>query len=320
MTATAAPPFTPPLDVACYNGPTDLDKQIQLAEYLALAERVIPDEYRGRSADLLALIVQAQGMNIPVMVAIHHLFFEPDGSGGMSAQLAGSLLRRGGADWTVEAEPGKWCKLTFTFTDGRQGGVAGYTIGDARTAEVAGTDNWVRYPDDNLYARALMRGGRRFAQDMLFGFGYLRGELRDGPAAAGPAEAEPDEVSDEVRAFLSQVTNDAGTDDIRALIKTAKSKKVDLAGYHAGAGRTVEEHLQGLLRIAAAREAAAREVAVDRAHDQLDTNAELLADGPPGAAVLDAPAGEGDLKCGCPSFAVIGSGGHIDGVCTGAIH
>jgi hypothetical protein len=296
-----------------YNGPAALDEQIRLAEFLALAERVIPEDYRGKAGDLLALIHQAQALDIPVMTAIANLFFEPDGSGGMSAQLMGALLRRGGADWSITSEPGMWCELHFTFRDGRTAGTSRYTIGHAMTAEVAGSINWVRYPDDNLYARALSRGARRYAQDIVAGLGYTRGELRDTPPDAGPVDQPAGDVAEHVTAFLTQITEDTTADAIRALIKVAKSRKVDVADEHAGGGQTVEQRLNELWRIAAAREAAAREVSADRADEDATTSD---VDGPPGAAVLDAPAGDGTLPCGCTAAAVVSAGVHtckVDG-------
>ncbi len=338
MTATAAPPSTDSSDIdgqlrTGYKGPKpeDLDGQLRLADGLSKAELVIPAAYRGKPGDLLALIQQAIALDIPVMTAITNLFFEPDGSGGMSAQLMGALLRRGGADWDITIDPGRSCVMSFVFADGRTGGRVQYTMADARAAEIAGTDNWVRFPDDNLVARCLARGARWLAQDMLQGWGYLPGERRDDP---GAGYVDP-EVSEEVTAFLSSVTDQTSAADLRALMKTAKSKRVGLSGEAAGGGLTVDEWLQARWRVAAAREAGrTHEAAFDATHPAVADQstgqgparaaaepAEVsptLADGPPGAAVLDAPAGEGNLPCGCEAFKVITAGGvHDAEVCTG---
>lgn len=316
MTATASPPTLQAPDVTGYKGPADIAGQIQLAEALAKAELVVPEEYRGKFGDILALIQTAVALDIPVMTAIHNLFFEKDGGGGMSAQLMGALLRRGGADWDITIDPGKSCVLFFRFSDGRAGGEMRYTMADARAAEIAGTDNWVRFPTENLYARCLARAARWLAQDMLQGWGYLPGERAEKAPAGGSAEAPPNDVPEEVTAFLSSVTPAATVADLRALLKTAKSKKVNLAGEYAGGGQTVEEFLLARIRVAAAREAGQiMEAAVDA---NTTAAADRLADGPPGAAVLNQAAGEGNLTCGCPSFRVIASGGqHDPDVCNG---
>lgn len=297
-----------------YNGPTDLVGQIQLAEYLAMAERVIPVDFRGRAADLLAVIQQARDLDIPVMTAVHHLWFERDGSGGMSAQLIGAILRRGGGDWTTVEVPNQSCTHDFRFADGRTAGAVTYTMHDALLAGIAGTDHWVEHPRDNLYARALALGARRFAQDMTLGLAYVAGEKRQVEVYSEPPVDEP--VSDQVAAFLEALTPQSTPDDIRRLMKTAASKKVNLADEPAGGGLTVQQHLDNAWRTAVAREAAARELAADAALTRVDP---VTADGPPGTggADLGGPAGTGTAPCGCPTARLLAGQTHLAEVCNG---
>jgi hypothetical protein len=307
--SVSAPPAPPRVDVSGYNGPTMLDDQIRLAEVLATATRVIPVDYRDQPGDLLALIYEAQALNIPVMTAVHNLYFEDDGSYGMSAQLIGALLRRGGADWSTTIEQGKSCTLVFTFADGRTGGEAKYTIGDALRAEIANTTNWIRYPDDNLYARAVSQGARRFAQDLTGGLAYVPGERTTAPAVQEEA------VDPDVAEFLAQADG-ASTTQIQALTDTALAKKSNgLAAKPAGGGKSVEDRLRELWLAAAARELAAATAPDADAGEPAPEPDPQPAAVPGDGHALTAPAGEGDLPCRCPAAAVLATGEHDPAVC-----
>jgi hypothetical protein len=53
--------------------------------------------------------------------------------------------------------------------NGQKVGIAGFTMAEAKTAGLAGKDNWKKYPSDMLFARSISRGARRFAPGIFGG-------------------------------------------------------------------------------------------------------------------------------------------------------
>ena len=66
------------------------------------------------------------------------------------------------------------CVLDW-YEDGKPVGTSGFTIQEAKAAGLTNKDNWVKYPSDMLFARALTRGARRFApakREVALGVGH----------------------------------------------------------------------------------------------------------------------------------------------------
>lgn len=318
MSAIAAPP-QPKIDVAGYDGPTEIVDQMKMAEFLAKAVATLPIVYRDRPADIFAVVLHARALNIPVMTAIHNLIWdEAIGKGAMSAQLMGALLLRGGVGFTHEFGGTLVCSMTFVRSDGRAGGTVDWKMTEAVAAGIAGSHTWQVYPRDMLFARCLARGARRFAPDLILGFGYTIDELREmkDETADNDRKPEPDVVE-----FLAQVTEATPAATIQELRKLAGTKKVGLADKYAGNGQTVAERLNTLWLGATAREMEKSLAAADSA-----MTAPAPTPVPGGAAgsaartvpapdVAEAPAGEGDAGCGCPNARLVSGEGHDPAKC-----
>jgi hypothetical protein len=64
------------------------------------------------------------------------------------------------------------------FRDGKPVGVSTFTIAEAKRAGLTNKQVWQQYPSDLLFARAMTRGIRRFAPDLLVGnAAYTREEV-----------------------------------------------------------------------------------------------------------------------------------------------
>jgi hypothetical protein len=302
--------------MAGYDGPTTFAEKKEMAEFLAEAVATLPVVYRKRPADIFSMFFHAQALNVPVTTALHNLVWDETlGKGAMTAQLMGALLLRGGVGYTMEFGGTQVCSMTFERADGLTGGTVDWKITEAIAAGIAGSHTWQAYPRDMLFARCLSRGARRFAPDLILGFGYTLDELRE-ISAAEPVDndrkPEPDVVD-----FLAQITDATAAATIQELKKLAASKRVGLADKYAGNGQTVAERLNSLWLAATARE-------IERSLDAADRAMTTDPVGPmavPGAAagsaartaaaeVLDAPAGEGDAGCGCPAARLIAGDGH----------
>jgi hypothetical protein len=74
------------------------------------------------------------------------------------------------------------------FRDGKPVGVSTFTIAEAKRAGLASKTVWQHYPSDLLFARAMTRGIRRFAPDLLAGnVSYTREEIGEDTHEAMPA-------------------------------------------------------------------------------------------------------------------------------------
>ena len=71
-------------------------------------------------------------------------------------------------EYTILKATDQECEIEF-HANGKRKGSAGFTIDEAKTAGLAGKDNWKKYPSDMLFARAISRGARRFTPGVFGG-------------------------------------------------------------------------------------------------------------------------------------------------------
>lgn len=281
-----------------YDGPTDSAGRRDEARFIASAGGTIAPLFRRNPGACMMLLYRAQSLDIPVAVAVENLHWDDRlGKGAMSAQLMAGLLKRAGYRFKVTTSTNERVEMTFWGPDGKRLGTARWTMADAIAAGVAGHHLWQAFPEDSLWARCLMRGARRYAQEIGTGLAYTHRELTEMAAGAEPA-AEP--VSIEVQEYLDEAATEGTTaaqikDDI-----TRRARKAKLLGEPAGDGITLGEALAQMYGAARAREADRVDLA-DVDQPEADTR----------------PAGTGDLECGCAAAEVATTGEHRRG-CTRA--
>jgi len=71
-------------------------------------------------------------------------------------------------DYRVRKSDSGECTLEW-FENGQSVGTAGFTIDEAKTAQLTKNPTWTKYPSDMLFARAISRGARRFAPGVFGG-------------------------------------------------------------------------------------------------------------------------------------------------------
>lgn len=286
--------------VAGYDGPRDIDGQLRLAESLARAHTALPPMYRDSSGDILAGIYNAIALDIPVMSALHHLFYGGGGRAGMSAALMQALILRAGHSIAIEADNMRATGI-LTRCDGRPDGTAEWTITEAAVAKLTLNETWLQYPSDCLYARCLARLARRYAADVVLGFGYVPEELSSGvvdePAANAGTVERP--VDPEVAEFLADVDTLTYAETVKKM-HAAKDGGLDgrYAGDVGGSPLTVMQVLVNHATLPGTGRETSAPVVVS----------EVPAD--------EAPAGEGTLDCGCLASVVASTGSHVPDVCT----
>lgn len=313
----------PPLrgTLGVYDGPTSDDGMERHAVLFATARCAMHPLYRRSPGDCLTLLYRAKALNIPVGVALDHVYINTAvGRAGLSAQLMAALLRRSGVDWEMAQETDQVVEFWFYWGEeslarlarwrrtrrGRRPeprGKAKWTIREAVTAHLTKREHWQLWPVDCLWARAMARGCRRHFSDLVMGMGYTPEELFDmSEAEAAPEEVE--QIDPEVQEFLDQADSESATADLIRADIMARARKAKLLKKTLPDGRTLEQALTDVWRVKTAREAAARADAALSAAGTEPADVEL-------PAVLAATAGDGDLHCGCPSAAVLSGDGHL---------
>lgn len=294
-----------PATLRGYDGPTSTADRKEEALLLATARCALHPLYRRSPGDCFTLLYRAQALNVPVGVALDHIYINTAvGKSGMSAQLMAALLLRAGVTWTMTQETDR--VVEFRFKRGRKViGAARWTIGEAKTAGLTGREHWRLFPTDCLWARAMARGCRRYFSDLVMGMGYTPEELHDmrTPDVAGDETA----VAAPVQAVLDEAEQ-ATPDRVRELRVAARKEK--LLAVVLPDGQTLEQHLHQQWLLAAARQADAALAGVDPSSPPPE---------PPTPPVLDEAAGQGVLPCGCPARILLDGAEHVEGVCTGEL-
>lgn len=293
-----------------YDGPTDTAGRHQEAQLMATARCSLHPLYRRSPGDCLLLLYRAQALDIPVGLAVDHIYINAEiGKAGLTAQLMSYLLLRAGITWTTVRSNRSVVELKFSRGRGRRKrtlGTVKWEIEEAVAARIAHRQHWQDWPEDCLRARCIPRAVRALGlTDVVMGMGYSPEELFDmnaGEAAPEQVEQLPDDVAE----LIGQADDDTATPDLIRADIMVRARKAKLHGFQLPDGQTLQQHLEQVWRHKTAMLEAAS------ADTVISTVAEPAA-GP--APVLDAPAGEGIYPCGCPAAHIIASGAHL-GTCT----
>ena len=213
-----------------YDGPRDIGDQLRLATALAGAKNAVPEMYLGNAGDILAAIYQAMALDVSVMTALQQFTYNK-GKSGMSGALMLALIIRAGHRVEHVTEPSdKKVHMRLVRCDDQPDGETSWTLAEAAVAKLTNKTIWQMYPSDLLYWRCVSRLARRFAADVVQGFGYTPEELSSinvddvDSAAIEVREPDPDVV-----AFLSGM-DDPETGARWDHAATTKKWKASLAG------------------------------------------------------------------------------------------
>lgn len=290
--------------------------QMQMATVLAESGDMVPARFRDRPGAVFAAMQHAKALDITVWLALHRTFVTDDGDHGMYADLMHGLVVRAGHEVIPESvtparvsEDGKTvtgqCTLRLKRWDKPHGDyVESFTMEQARTAILLHKKNWVRYPDDMLYARALARLIRRYAREYVLGFGYLPDEI-DRVNTTDPLDRQfvvaDQQLADEVAKLVTEANADGITHhDIYQLGVAAQKKH--LMGQVTADGVTVRTFLKQRYRdLAPATDDA------DGDQGEHDADGDPVPPAAPAQVVLGtSPA----LACGCVKLEVVANGAH----------
>ena len=108
------------------------------------------------------------------------------------------------------------CVLKGIRSDTGQEMEVSFSVEDAKKAQLAGKDNWKKYPADMCFARALSRLARRLFSDVI-GSSYVEGEIQEEePKTINiPVEQPKQSLTDEqVHELFSEKTADMNQTDL----------------------------------------------------------------------------------------------------------
>lgn len=178
----------PPTDV-----PDDVSEMWKLAEALSKADTGLPKQFRGNPGNLLALMLRARALNIPLAVAWDELYGSGDGRMRETATLVRALARRAGHRIAyVEADDYHAVALIQCAGETAAHEVS-FTIQDAQREGLTDPEYnsrhsyWDQRPKNMLIARVTTRGVNWYCPEVLLGLGgYLHDDEDD--ASEVPAD------------------------------------------------------------------------------------------------------------------------------------
>ena len=213
-------PATQPKAVVPLIGPlSDLDQSWRLAQSLALAS-ILPDDLRGKAANVHLVILYGQQLNVPPVVAIQTITVIK-GRPVISGKLLLSKVREAGHDAEVSNHTDTSCTVTITRGDTGKSHSETFSIGDAVAAGLvqlkdgkpyARSKQGEKLPWESWTKRMLLWRAAGFCAD------FICPEVRMGFAIEG----EMDGVPDDDRPTLAQVA--AERDDKPATVTDSPAK------------------------------------------------------------------------------------------------
>lgn len=170
-----------------------LDERVRVAQLLSEAG-MLPEQYRGKPGNVLAVQFAADALNIPLFTAFQHLHIVK-GKVGMSAELMRSLMRRAGIRYKIESsmtrasmqlkfpDDPEWTPpISFTIEHAIHAGLCrrdsktGMIIARSQSGEVK---PWEAHTEAMLVARATSKIARMYCPEVLQGMSYTKDELEE---------------------------------------------------------------------------------------------------------------------------------------------
>jgi hypothetical protein len=173
-----------------------LDVEMAKATAIAKAGDLLPRTYRANPGAVLLAMDWADRVGLSVMDAIHGVAWV-QGRPVIDATLLRALAIKAGYRVLVTeaSRTSATAKVVLTTTGETLGSVT-YSMEDAKTAGLAGKDNWKRNPEDMLVARATSRAVRRYCSDALVGGGLTEDEVESLEVTAEVDQVQPAAVAE----------------------------------------------------------------------------------------------------------------------------
>jgi len=137
----------------------------------------IPKNMRGNMPAILACVASGRELGLGDMESLRSLYIV-DGKATLSAELMTRLIRRAGHSLTGSTSPDTATAAGRRADNGDEMSVT-WTLAMAERAGLHRKDNWRKYPESMLWARAVSQLARMLFADVLGGLVYTPEELGD---------------------------------------------------------------------------------------------------------------------------------------------
>jgi hypothetical protein len=152
----------------------------EILVYNAMSDHAVASQmYKGigGKAGVMMIMLAARELGIPPMQALNKGINIINGTMELSARMMAALIRKAGHRFIPKVSTDKECVLVGTRCDTEESMSASFTIAEAQQAGlIKPGSNWIKFPKDMCYARALSRLARQLFSDVV-GVGYVEGEI-----------------------------------------------------------------------------------------------------------------------------------------------
>lgn len=163
----------------------------QQLQYIAGTE-LVPKAYRNNMPAIMACVLTGRALGLDEMTSLR-MIYVVDGKATLSAELMVMAVRRHGHSISGESSADQATAKGRRADTGDEMSVT-WTMEDAKRAGLQGKQNWVKYPQAMLWARAVSQLVRMLFPDALLGLAYTPEEMGD------DGTLTVDVVADEVEA------------------------------------------------------------------------------------------------------------------------
>lgn len=158
--------------VATHAAPLTTDQ----LKYIANTD-LIPKAYRGNLPAMMACILTGRALGLDDLHALRAIHVV-DGKATLSAELMVTLVRRAGHSLSGEMSADAATARGKRKDTGDEM-VVTWSLEDATRAGLAGKQNWAKYPQSMLWARAVSQLVRMLFPDAMLGLAYTADEMGD---------------------------------------------------------------------------------------------------------------------------------------------
>lgn len=221
-----------------------LDEQIRYAQALSDSD-LLPKSFQGKPANVLMAIEYGRSLDLTPIQAIQEITVI-QGRPTASANLIGALVRKAGHSLRVKVDPAQLIAVAQVVRkdDPDHTYETRWDMDRAKRAGLTGKDNWSKYPEAMLKARAITEVAREACPEALMGINYTPEEIEASPqpiridpaVAAEVVDAEPVgewagmlaavTTRDELEPLWGQIPDGAKTPDLQRAF-AAKAAELD---------------------------------------------------------------------------------------------
>lgn len=161
--------------------------EIQNTQKMCQALMKSPHYMRMGAEGIFAIVEKAKSIGVSPMDALNGGMYYVQGKVEMTAAMMNQMIRQRNHSITKDKKSNEQiCILHGRRADNGDTWVESFSIEDAKKAGIY-RNQWLKYPKDMLFARALSRLARQLFPDVIKGC-YVQGEISDAPALNAPVD------------------------------------------------------------------------------------------------------------------------------------